>query len=252
MLFPLLALMSASCSHRPEGVLPESKMVDVMTDLQVAEAFTQSQYAYQSGVPDGGALGRGVLAAHGVTREEYDSTLSWYGQNMDQYERLYAKVDRRIAERTKSLNRQSDEESKTLETSQIDLWPYGRHFMLSPLTLPEGLSFSTPTSDLQAGQQLEWKMRIASGDGMNAILGVEYDDNTTTYVSSTHSGGTGTLSLTCQTDTGRNIVRIFGAARPVSVGQSRVVRIDSVSLRTLPLDSNLYYRTRYQKHFRIR
>ena len=243
------AVLLAACSHRPEGILPESKMVDIMTDMQIAEAYNQSQYGYRGSSPRARALGEGILAAHNVERAEFDSTMSWYGHNLDEYEKLYAKVDRKLADRERKYGKYAKNEKEAKEAGQNDLWPYARHFRFTPNTESETLSFSMPVSDFTPGQQLEWRLRIPSGESMTAILGVVYDDNTASYTLSTHKDSKKPMNITCFTDTGRVVTRVFGLIRP-SESQG-MIRIDSVSLRTAPLDSNSYYRLTYQKTYKL-
>ena len=38
----LLAILATGCSKRPKGILSEDKMVAVMADIQIAEAYERS------------------------------------------------------------------------------------------------------------------------------------------------------------------------------------------------------------------
>ncbi len=98
--FILSILLATGCSDRPKGILSEDKMVQVMVDLQIAEAYERSGDAneYLHG-QNRELLGRGVLMEHGVTVEEMDSTIAWYGKNMDEYSKLYKKIDAELNKR---------------------------------------------------------------------------------------------------------------------------------------------------------
>lgn len=84
----------ASC--RPEGVLSDDEMVDVLYDLHRAEAVLQiAGYAY--GHEDAVAkYNYEVLARHGVTQAQFDSTLVWYTHNPMAFSRIYPRVMARI------------------------------------------------------------------------------------------------------------------------------------------------------------
>lgn len=245
-----VVIVVSGCSKRPEGILSESKMVDIMTDMQIAEALNQSRYGYLGSSSGTQSLGEGILAAHHVERAEFDSTLNWYGHNLDEYEKLYSKVDRRLEERERTYSRSAKKDKDAKEAENSDLWPYARHFMFTPDSESESLSFSLPVSDFKPGQQVEWKMRVPSGESMTALLGVEYEDDTASYTISTHSDQKKPMIITCFTDTGRVVTRIYGLLRP-SEGPI-IARIDSVTLKSLPLDSNSYYRLTYQRTYRLR
>lgn len=238
-------LISTGCSHRPPGVLSESEMVDIMTDLQIAEAYNRSQFGYQSGAPDEKTLGEGVLGAHGVTRAEYDSTLSWYGRNLDEYEELYVKVDKNLESRRKSLERKAGDDVSSAPEGD-DLWPYGRHYMIRPGAITRSVVFSIPSPDITRGDRVEWKLRVLTDQMMTAMLGVEYEDGIMSYVvTNLRSGGTSSM-VTLQTDTAREVRRLFGTAFPIEEAEGGI-RIDSLALRRLPIDSAQYFRIRQQK-----
>lgn len=243
------AAISGGCDRRPEGVISESDMVSIMADLQIAEAYSHSQYGMKPESPKYDELGEGILAAHGVTRAEFDSTLSWYGRNMDRYEKLYRKVDRDLQSRSRKIAKESDKETSADGAPRGDFWPYTRHFLMTGREASDVLSFSIPGPQFNPGSSIEWKLRIPSGDGLNMMLGVEYEDHTATY-SFTTNQGRNLSELKVQTDTGRNVLRVFGMARPTG-GHPASLRIDSISLIALPFDSMTYDRIRYQKKINL-
>ena len=73
------AIFSASiflgCDRRPKEVLSEKEMVSLMADMQLAEACLNSSAVSVHSRDGRLELGRSVLAAHGVTQEQLDTTL---------------------------------------------------------------------------------------------------------------------------------------------------------------------------------
>lgn len=237
----LLAVM-LSCSKRPSNVLSESKMVDLMVDMELAEAYSNNGSAMSS--DDKMALGKQVMKAHGVSEETLDTTLAWYGRNLDAYAELFEKVDKEIMKRRKKYT-----EVPGMKQSETEnLWTYGDHLIMSPLSGSDAFSFSLPNPDVKPGETLEFTFALANSVGMKGTLGVEYTDGHGEGLVSNISGKN-SVNITLSTDTGRNVKRIFGTLQ-VKDKKNLPVYIDSLKLITQPFDSiNYRNNKRNQKKF---
>ncbi|MDE5713482.1 MAG: DUF4296 domain-containing protein, partial [Muribaculaceae bacterium] len=243
----LFSALTSGCDDRPKEVLSEKKMVRLMADMQLAEA-----YVNMSGQPSSRGdyrleMGRSVLAAHGVTQEQLDTTLAWYGRNLDDYSELYAKVDKEILSRKKKLLNMTDEELE-MEESDI-LWKYGKNGVISKLGNTDSWIFSVSDPDLQKGDRLQWSMHITSPVQVNGVLGVEYDDGSSDASSSVFIGRN-KLELTCQTDTGKTVKRVYGTMRAKDESYLPLYA-DSISVVRLPYDSMEYKSFRNARHYGI-
>lgn len=100
----LIVVSMASCSRRPAYVISEKKMVDVLYDIQLAQAVFRSNNEFASDNRKD-ALVEGILKKHNITQAELDSSLVWYSDNIQVYlaindsvaSRLRAGSDRMIA-----------------------------------------------------------------------------------------------------------------------------------------------------------
>lgn len=220
------------CNRKPKGVVDEGKMVDILADIQLAEAY------YSNAGPSGisrNALIESVLDKYGVTTEELDSTIAYYGRNMDEYYLLYEKVEKKLRNQTASEN---------TEIKENDIWPYPSFTVFFPGQISEDMAFSIPADALERGDAVEWKMRLTSPDGIEAMLGVEYDNGMISSFSK-NAAGNRSLEVKLQTDTSLVAKRIFGF---VSVPESsRPLWADSIRLVKLDYDSLEYYKIRNQK-----
>lgn len=239
-----VALVGAGCSRRPKSVLPEDEMVGIMAEIQIAEAYDRNGEAYGKPYsPDRELLGRGVMKAHGVTPEQMDSTLAWYGRNMDEYAKLYAKVDRRLGEMQRKYARAAGEALNSEPSA--DLWPYGRHFSIDGRTLTNGLTAIIQMPDIMPGEKLIWKMRTQGTGQRNVTLGVDYEDGTTELVRTSLNGTEPWTETSIQTDTLLKVNRIFASADFERQG-ARVL-IDSLQLIHQPYSEEEYARKGYQR-----
>lgn len=76
-----------SCSGDRDR-LSRDKMVEVLHDIQLAEAVYQSRFNDFRDKEQKDALIQGVLEKHGITQAELDSSLVWYADNAEIYMRV--------------------------------------------------------------------------------------------------------------------------------------------------------------------
>lgn len=222
----LLALL-AGCDRRPEGVLSDREMAGLLADIHLSEAYisgNSEQFVTDSARK---ALRQSILAAHGVTQAQLDSSLAWYGRHIDLYEKLYDRVADNLAARQKKAGQESEapaEASGFMLPRMVQLSKYGYDIF----------TFDFPAGNLAKGSLLELKARVVpSSHTMMAetYLAVDYADRTTDYTfSGSFSGGAqGKVSLTLQTDSARTPKRVYGFIRS-GAAHSGTVWLDSISL----------------------
>lgn len=232
-----LILLSA-CVRRPEGVLSDAEMVQVVTDLELAEAYVHTQALRGEG--ERSALVDHVLATHGLSREEFDSTMSWYGRNVDAYYDLCESVEKELSRRKGRMTG-----GMTVESS--DLWPYSRQTLIACNSPSESFGFTVPTVDVRPGQRVELRFRLRDRVDGTAMLGVEYDNGLKSFMPRSLSG-VRRVKMVLQTDTGMTVRRIFGNML-LNDASRTPLWIDSISLSVLPFDSLEYYNIHGQRKF---
>ena len=229
-------LLLAGCNRHPKGILSEKEMIDLLTDMELAEAYAHTNDASADKI-NIEILEQSVLDKHGVTREQLDSTLSYYGRNLDEYYALYEKVENNL--RAQSGRIQSEENKE-----EDDIWPYSRFTAMLPNQISDGIVFSFPAEGLNPGDRLEWKMRLSSQTGVDVMMGVEYD-NGLTSMQKKNVSGTKNLELSFQTDTAHTAKRVFGT---LTARQSSLpLWADSIRLVRAEFDSLNYSRIKNQR-----
>lgn len=230
-------VLLGGCDKRPEGVLSEDKMVDLMTDIQLADAYYHASGPSSERI-DKSILTESVLKKHGVSHAELDSTLSYYGKNMDEYYKLYEKVEKNLRARNNSgMEGDSYDEAN-------DLWPYSRFAALLSNQLSNGITFSIPAEGITPGNSIEWGMRLSQADGVEITLGAEYEDGSASLMKKT-PGSSRNPSVTLQTDTALQLKRIFGTL--TLSRNSLPLWADSIRLVKTDYDSLTYSNMRNQK-----
>ena len=233
-----LLLGTAACHPRPDGVLDDDATASLLADMHVAEAYTMLGTSdYTSGSDSAKkVLRQSVLKRHGVDQATFDSTLSWYGHNLDKYEEMYEQVMVNIDRKQRDIAAAAGTgDDQVIGNSK---WPYPLQVRLqggseSAATLPFRID-----EPLSKGGRLTWEGKTVNAQGpMDVFLAVEYTDGTTAYITRTISGD-GRQSVSLQTDSTLKPRRAWGYLR---TRQQAPLLLDSVTLQTLPLNSGNYY-----------
>lgn len=235
---PVLAIsVLCACSGGDEH-LSESKMANLIVDLKLAEAYANSSYDYQSDSARN-VLRIAVLEKHGVTQDQYDNSLRWYGHNMEQYTKLYERVEKLLDKKQGKLIAASSDVKNADKSESEQLWPYSAMAMLSPMSNSDAIQFSIPVSELDKGERIKWMMRLSKSVPVQITLGVDYADGATSYTTQRYSGQQ-RLEMNLQSDSTRTITRLYGYMR---VDRKSVLPIwaDSISLTHTPIISDKYY-----------
>lgn len=231
----LMCVLASACGKEKEGRIPESDMVDLLADLQIAQAYYSSPTG-KPGTMRKEELMESVLEKHGVTQEELDSTIAYYGRNMDEYYALYEKVEKNL----KTRNGQAEHNNV-----KDDIWPYGRFAAIFPHQMNDGIIFSFPAQGLRKGNSLDLQMRMSSPVQADVTFGVEYEEGVASMVSRNSSGGDRKLEVKLFTDTAYTPKRIFGS---VKIDRSSMpLWIDSIQILKSRFDSLEYSRIRQQR-----
>lgn len=230
-----------SCSHRPSNVLKEKDMVNLIVDMELTEAYLNTQGSVTS--KDREEMGKRILADHGIAEETLDTTLAWYGRNMDNYVELFEKVDKEINRRRKKY---MEIEGENLKVSD-DLWKFGEHLVISPLSGQDAFSFSIPYPEIEKGEVIKLSFFLPNSTNLKNTLGVEYQDGFGEAL--VNNSSKNKVEMDLQTDSSKVVSRIFGTIH-VKETKSLPLFIDSISIKGEQIDT-LNYRSkrRSQKSF---
>ncbi len=252
-LFPLLlaGLCLGACSRTPEGVLSTEELASLLCDLQITEAY----YAVE-GVPGVGRAGleendsvkkvlrQSVLARHGVSQPQFETTLDWYGRNLDRYEDVCERSMQLIEERKQTLAAAS---RKGESEAAASLWNGPLSLRMSGTTGRDMACFSITGEGIGKGDRLEWSFgTTALTAPIDVVMAVDYSDGSTS-VRTHRVTGEGRQRLPLQTDSALTPLRLYGYLR---VSQHSPLLLDSIALKNLPMTPVKYYDIHTQKTLR--
>lgn len=241
--FVCLLFLSASCIRHPDGVASEKKMASVLADLELSEAWLQTTGSRTSDSDREALLGY-VIEKHGLSRQDFDSTMNWYLRNPDAYYELCEVTEKELKKRQKSISGKGG-----IEVEGSDLWPYSRHLILLPVSDSDGLSFSVPITDPEKGSSFLFKMLFLSQIKGQANLAIEYSDGTNEFLTKKLSN-TKRLEMKILSDTSRSVARVYGNLNLDNFSKSPIWG-DSIVLSALPFDSTTYYNRHSQRFLSV-
>jgi hypothetical protein len=155
--------MAASCSRVPDHIISEKKMRAVLYDMQLAEAMVETGYeTYRTG-DERQTVYDGVFAKHRITQAEYDSSLVWYGENMELYMRIYRLVLKDINDHIASMGdiKPNPLSGDVSAKDSIDIWIYNRSFTFKPEQVFNALTFDiTPQKPYSSGSSYVFGMSV--------------------------------------------------------------------------------------------
>ena len=157
----LATTLLAACSKVPDGILSEKKMQGVLTDMLLAEAMVNVDYNTYKSDTMKLALYESVFRKHDITQAVYDSSLVWYGRNLDIYMEVYNWV---LADLNKRINNLGDVQADAAPVSNrdsVDIWPRRSYLVLSPTSVFNGVTFDIrPETNYSSGSSFVLGMRV--------------------------------------------------------------------------------------------
>lgn len=244
----LLAVISiVACSRRPSEVMDKESLAQLMADVHTGESVVESSSRSFRTDSAKRAFLQSIYAKHGVTTEIVDSSLSWYGYNVEKYLEVY---DRTIEILEERLERQQDlagttadglrEVTTEMQGDSVDVWPGIRYRRFSA-TMPNNLvSFNLRTDrNWERGDVYTLRAKIMD-NRMPLIysIAVEYNDGKREYISKKLIGD-GWHELKLVLDSAKAAQRVYGYIN-YDCRPGELVFVDSISL----------YRTRWGGHYR--
>lgn len=157
----LAVALLASCSKVPDGVLSEKKMKAVLIDMQLAEAMISTDYKKYSNDAEKDALYQSVFRKHDIDQAVYDSSLVWYGRNLDVYMQVYDLVLAELNERQKALGDVQASAAPVSKQDSVDIWPRLTYFTFEPKALFNGVTVDIkPETSYPSGSTFVLGMRV--------------------------------------------------------------------------------------------
>lgn len=151
----------ASCSKVPDGILSEKMMQRVMTDMLMAESLIGIDYDTYKNDTVKAALYESVFRKYDIDKAVYDSSLIWYGQNLDIYMEVYERVLADVNKRIVDLGDVQADAAPTSNQDSVNIWPRRAFLTFSPHAVFNAQTFDIhPSINFPSGSRFVLGMRF--------------------------------------------------------------------------------------------
>ncbi|MBQ6747487.1 MAG: DUF4296 domain-containing protein [Bacteroidaceae bacterium] len=237
----LMACIAACGPSRPDGVLSDSKMEEVLYDYHKAKALGELESP--SNKYKATLYYLNVFEKHHTTEQEFDSSLSWYSRNPEAFDRVYQRVIRRIEGEKKVLERSisisGQGSSVTQSGDSVNIWTGMPMFSLTNRPYDNRIAFDYENdANYEEYDTLHFNARfrylhvnqpINSKEYAVMALSIRYRNDS--IISQMHYiYGDGKHKLTLQSDKNGRIREVYGFIYLPEQSEDRMLLVDSVSL----------------------
>lgn len=272
-----IVLSLISCDKTPRGVMSVNAMADLIVDLQLANAYIDNHGTDFQTDSSKQVIRQSVFKKHGITQQDYDTSLVWYAHNMEDYIKAYDKAVGKLKDRYDKLDKGGKTDKgeipqditggpgepthnpvpngatlphphgkrfKSLSTDthsdSADLWQGRRSYVLTQGARRGFIPFDvSPDANKRPGDryQLAYKL-MRGGSDFKVNLSVDYTDGSTTFLSrGTNSDGWITVDV--QSDTARQVRRIYGYVS-YDMKRGHTAYVDSLMLMRTHINKDNY------------
>lgn len=217
-----LTLLLLSCQPKPDYLVDEDTMIDLLTDVHMSEGLIDLQQKQLKDDPDyGKQVMASVLMKYHVSKADYDSSLVWYSQHLNSFIRIYKHVNNNLKdaeEHWTELAMASDAFGNSESGDCVNLWRQSSYLLMDEARLSHFRIWTfTADTAYHKGDTLRWQMHVPSlpeGEGVVASLALLRFENNATglalvdgQTSSWISQDT-LLTLTCVADAEKEISQV--------------------------------------------
>ena len=186
--FLILTMLGFSCQNRPSEVMPRKKMENVMYDMYIAESIIDHDYKNFDLPEKKEALINQVFDKHNISEARWDTSLSWYSDNIDQYLQINDSVKSRLERNQKvvqQINMQHIALQRRFEKKPDNYIPSNVH--IAGLGCERGFKFKLDSTELAEryldNDTMFFSFKVlglspANSYSLKSMLSVEYADTT--------------------------------------------------------------------------
>ncbi len=154
---------------RPDGVLPESKMENLLYDYHIAQALGDN-LPYSDNYKKTLYVDA-VFKKYGTTQAVFDTSMVWYTRHTEVLSKIYERVSKRLKGKQEALDHLISLREKKVGTSlpgdSIDVWYKQRIVLLSGSLLNNRITFTMAgDTNFKERDTLLWNVRYRFPEGM--------------------------------------------------------------------------------------
>ena len=152
LIFMLGALLFTGCGR--VSVIGEKKMEAVLYDLHLTDALISKEMQGHNTLSDSlkNNMYASVFNRHGVTKEQFDSSVVWYSYRMDKYVRIYKNLSNRFNDEYLRYEGLVKAELERIDT--VELWKLAPRLTFSNQMFPMVVHFNDTVGTVKRNDTL--------------------------------------------------------------------------------------------------
>ena len=209
----ILLGVAGACDRTPDYVLKKKQMVDLLTDIHKAEGVVDLNRTRYGSDSMRKVMKQSVLLRHGVTQEQFDTSMVWYGHNIEKYIEVYDDVIARLESEVAEVD--ADQGGARVDMAVVgdsaDAWPESRmhrYFYGQPDAM---VRFNLRRDEnWETGDIYTWRFYKSNMQSpLYYAIAAQYTDGTSDYMTGTTTGQ-GWSEIVMQIDTARTAQNVYG------------------------------------------
>ncbi len=228
-------LFSCNSNRAPEYVIEEQALEDLLVEIHLSEAVIETNNITQ--IPERKKIREAIFLRHGVTQEQFDTTLVWYGHRMAKYMELYDRVIARLEhenDEAKKLLAERNSRQMSQPGDSVDIWRLPRHHVFDTRLSTNLLAFEIlPDENFERRDYFELRFKVSllprqSIDPQLYMTATHFDNSMVS--NQLDISKEGWYSLPLQTDSAKTLNHLKGyILLPMQAIHQRMY-IDSIAL----------------------
>jgi hypothetical protein len=169
------ALMLTACGKRmPKDVIPTDEMESILYDYHLTTAMQTAMLQVDNVKRE--AMRRYIFSKHGVTEEQFDSSMVWYTRHPEELTRIYTRIQERFQTESKHvsnlLSSRAEGMTLSLPGDTVDMWHGDDYYLLKANEpLHQMITFSMAAdSNFQANDAIRWTARYVFRNETRAVV----------------------------------------------------------------------------------
>lgn len=231
------AAILCACSKIPGGVIEPDTMSNLLADIYIGE--TVIDQLPQSYLTDSSrrVLQQSIYMKHGVTAAEFDSSLYWYGQHLDEYMEVCRNTEKILQQRIDHTEKLAGQTAEThtaptsIDGDSVNLWKGTPYRRTSVSQASDYATFVLHTDkNWERGDRYTISVTplLASGP-VTLSLAADYNDGTTEYNVKRITPEAGAATLRLVLDSAKVATSVYGYIL-YTPREGEVSYLDSITL----------------------
>lgn len=241
LLAALALLVTVACNRVPDHVIEQEEMAQLLADIHIGESVVELNRGDYESDSLKKRVKQSILLKHGVTQAQLDTSFVWYGNNIEEYMKVYERVIAILEEKIEKSGAASLARVQvSVEGDSVDVWSLARHHSITRNSPSQYITFTVNRdNNWEKGDFYTWNVKLLNNiSPIEWGMAVDYFDGSTDY---TYSMATteGWNNLKLLSDSTKSMSRVYGYLR-FEPKEGENIYVDSISLVRRRVDRKIY------------